>query len=94
LDKARSEIAGNREAAVALLRDTNALIAEFIRGIPEADLSRKVTYRTTDGTRMERILWHTLMQTLNHGTHHRGELSAVLDQNKVKNDINNFISYV
>ena len=94
LEEARSAIKGNAKETIALLRNTNSLMAEFIAALPEAELPRRVTYRTTDGQEMQRILWHTLMQALNHGTHHRGELSAVLDQHKIKNDLNNFISYV
>jgi uncharacterized damage-inducible protein DinB len=94
LDDLKAELRENAERLPALLRDTSDLLARFIEELPEAEFDRRVRYRTTDGNELERTFWHTLMQVLNHGTHHRGELSAILDMNGVKNDFNSFVSYM
>ena len=94
LDELKAELKGDSGRILALLRETSALLVGFIKELPEGELTRRVRYRTTGGDELERTFWHTIMQVLNHGTHHRGELSAILDMNGVKNDINSFVSYM
>lgn len=94
LDELKAELKGDSGRISALLRDTSALLERFIRELPEEDFARRVRYRTTGGDELERTFWHAIMQVLNHGTHHRGEISAILDMNGVKNDINSFVSYM
>lgn len=94
LDEHKAELKGDNGRRTELLRDTSALLERFIRELPEEDFDRRVRYRTTDGNELERTFWHAIMQVLNHGTHHRGEISALLDMNGVKNDINSFVSYM
>jgi uncharacterized damage-inducible protein DinB len=94
LDELKAELKGDSGRLSALLRDTSGLLARFIGELPEAEFDRRVRYRTTDGNELERTFWHAIMQVLNHGTHHRGELSAILDMNGVKNDFNSFVSYM
>lgn len=94
LDELKAELKGDSGRLAALLRDTSALLARFIGELPEEEFDRRVRYRTTGGDELERTFWHTIMQVLNHGTHHRGELSAILDMNGVKNDMNSFVSYM
>ncbi|HAE22937.1 MAG TPA: hypothetical protein DCG47_11510, partial [Spirochaetaceae bacterium] len=94
LDELKAELKGDSEGLRSLLRDTSDLLARFIDELPEEEFERRVRYRTTDGNELERTFWHTIMQVLNHGTHHRGELSAILDMNGVKNDLNSFVSYM
>ncbi|PKL24071.1 MAG: hypothetical protein CVV47_12490 [Spirochaetae bacterium HGW-Spirochaetae-3] len=94
LDETRDGVRGDSEKTAALLREADALMIEFVKEVPESELSRRVTYRTTDGKEFSRTFWHTIFQVLNHGTHHRGEISAILDMNGVANDFNGFTSYL
>lgn len=94
LDELKAELKGDSGRISALLRDTSALLARFIEELPGAEFTRRVRYRATGGDELERTFWHAITQVLNHGTHHRGEISAILDMNGVKNDINSFVSYM
>lgn len=90
----RESIRGQPNKTAALMHEAAGLIREFVAGLSDAELGRTVNYKATDGTPFTRTLWHTVMQVLNHGTHHRGEISAILDQNGIDNDLNSFISYM
>jgi uncharacterized damage-inducible protein DinB len=94
LDETKAAITGDSAKTAALLLEASALLGRFIAELPESELERRVKYRTTDGHEMERTYWHTIFQVLGHGTHHRGEVSAILDQNGVANDFNNFVTYM
>jgi uncharacterized damage-inducible protein DinB len=94
LDDTKREVTGKPAAAAALLRESAALLARFVAELPEAELGRRVRYTTTDGKELERTFWHAVFQVLNHGTHHRGEISVILDMNGAANDFNSFVSYV
>ncbi|MBN1241366.1 MAG: DinB family protein [Spirochaetales bacterium] len=80
--------------ARALLAETDGALGLLVTQIGEAELYRRVRYATTDGTELERTLWHLVMHALNHGTHHRGEISAMLDRMGVENDFNSLVEYV
>lgn len=66
-----------------------ALVAE----IRAEDLGRRIRYTSVSGREMEKTFWHTIMQVLNHGTHHRGAISAMLDILKVYNDYSGIVLY-
>ena len=94
LDETKAAITGDAAKTAALLIEASALLGRFIAELPESELGRRVKYRTTDGQEMERTFWHAIFQVLSHGTHHRGEISAILDQNGVANDFNGFVTYM
>lgn len=94
MDELRAEAKGDRARAAALLRESAALLLRFASELPEAEFERRVRYRATDGQELERLMGHALFQVLNHGTHHRGEVSAILDMNGVPNDFNSFVTYM
>ncbi len=94
MEELREEARGNPAKARELLRTAGELLVTFVERLPEEDLSRRVRYTATDGRELEKTLWHAIFQVLNHGTHHRGEISAILDANGVANDYNSFVSYV
>ena len=94
IDATRDAVRGDGAKAAALLMEASSLLTRFISDLPEEELERRVRYRATDGKELERTFWHTIFQVLNHGTHHRGEISAILDMHGVANDYNSFVSYV
>ncbi len=93
LDALKAEAKADWKAARALLVEGDAALRALVAEIPEGEFGKRVAYKTTDGTPLERTLWHALVQVLNHGTHHRGEISAMLDRAGVENDFNSFVSY-
>lgn len=91
---AAAAMKGNRDKAIATLREAGALMARFIDELPVTEFERRVTYQTADGTTLERTMWHAIFHVLNHATHHRGEISAVLDQHGIANDCSGFSLYI
>ncbi len=54
---------------------------------------REVVVRTNPrGETLNRALWQQLIQLFNHQTHHRGQISQILDASGVKHDFSNVVS--
>jgi len=94
MDELRSESRADPIKARELLRSASELLVTFVEALPEEDFLLRLRYTATDGRELEKTLWHAVVQVLNHGTHHRGEISAMLDANGIANDFNSFVSYV
>jgi len=69
------------------------LLVAFVDETKTEDLGKRIRYTSVPGRAMEKTLWHTIMQVLNHGTHHRGAISAMLDILKVDNDYSGIVLY-
>ena len=52
----------------------------FVAGLSAADLVRLYDYRTTKGAPSTNPLWQMLQHLINHGTYHRGQVTAMLRQ--------------
>ena len=52
--------------------------ALFMDRLPESGLNTHVSYQNTRGVPFNRPVWHILLHMVNHGTHHRSELSEML----------------
>jgi len=50
----------------------------FVDGLAEADLTRQFSYRNAQGTEFRLPLGPIVQHVVNHGTHHRSELAAML----------------
>ncbi len=77
----------------ALLAEVDSLLAAFTGELEEKDLVVRVKYKNMKGEELERVYWHTIFHILNHSTHHRGEISALLDRKGVANDFSGFTMY-
>jgi uncharacterized damage-inducible protein DinB len=44
----------------------------------DQDAAAKISYRTLEGKPYEQPLWQILLHVVNHGTHHRGQVSGFL----------------
>lgn len=59
----------------------DALEAEqraFVEGVKDADLTRAVDYRNTEGAAFRVALGPLLLHVVNHATHHRSEVATML----------------
>jgi len=54
-------------------------------------LTEMLNYKTTKGEERSKVMLHVFMHIFNHATHHRGQISAILDQMNVENDYSNLI---
>jgi uncharacterized damage-inducible protein DinB len=89
----KEKIGGRRRECIELMRRVDELFVRFAGGLDENDLSKKVKYTNIKGEEMERTYWKTIFHVLNHGTHHRGEISAMLDMQGISNDFSGFTLY-
>lgn len=52
--------------------------SRFIAGLDEAELTRDLTYTTTEGVSRTFPVVPLLAHVFNHGTHHRGQVTAII----------------
>ncbi len=69
------------------------IIVELTNEIQTEDLYKTATRITRLGEKLEKIFWKLLIHMFNHQTHHRGQISQILDNLKVENDYSNMIRY-
>jgi len=66
-------------------------ILRFTAELGEGDLAMNVTRINKKGEKTEKVLWKALLHFFNHQTHHRGQVSNILDGMKIENDYSNMI---
>ena len=54
----------------------------FVTSLGTAELSRTLDYKATNGTPFAQPLWQLLQHVVNHATHHRSEVAAMLTMTK------------
>ena len=67
----------------------DSLFISFLEDIPEEKLLEKLEYTNFKGIAKSHFLWQAILHTFNHQTHHRGEVSVLLDQMGIANDYSN-----
>lgn len=71
----------------------DGIFIELTDEIKTEDLDKAVTRITKSGEKLEKTFWKSLLHVFNHQTHHRGQISQILDQLKIPNDYSNMIRY-
>ena len=82
------------DAVLDLLARVDAAFLSFARELQEDQLGRRFVYKNYKGEELEREYWAMIVHILNHATHHRGEISALLDRRGVANDFSGFTTYI
>ena len=54
------------------------LLMAFVRRLTDGRLVESFEYASTNRTRFQNILWHSMVHVVNHGTQHRSEAAALL----------------
>jgi uncharacterized damage-inducible protein DinB len=54
---------------------------EYLDSLNEADLEKTIAYKTSKGDPFENTIGECIMHVINHGTHHRGQVSTLIRQN-------------
>ena len=67
------------------------IIIDLINEVEMEDLYKIGTRVNRLGEKKEHVFWKALMHMFNHQTHHRGQVSQILDQLKLENDFSNII---
>jgi len=53
-------------------------LMKFVVNVTDERLESHFQYSATDGRPYQRVLWHTMLHLVNHGTQHRSEAAALL----------------
>jgi len=67
------------------------LLIKFIKELDEGDLAENIIVDKTKNK--SKSICEILIHTFNHQTHHRGQISQILDENRIENDFSNMIRY-
>ena len=51
---------------------------QYLSTVSDEDVQKKIAYRDMKGNPFEQPLWQILLHVVNHGTHHRGQVSGFL----------------
>jgi uncharacterized damage-inducible protein DinB len=73
---------------------TDDLILQFINEIDENKMETIVKYKNLKGENIEKELWKTLLHWFNHQTHHRGQISVLLDLIGVDHDYSSLVTRI
>lgn len=71
--------------------NTDAIIIDIFKKINEDKYQKKFKYKNFKGEFQTKTAWKAFIHMFNHQTHHRGQISAILDQLNVENDYSNLI---
>ena len=75
-------------------KQTDEAILQFVEEMDATKLSSVFKYKNFKGEDMENILWKILLQWFNHQTHHRGQISVLLDMIDIKNDYSSMLNRI
>jgi uncharacterized damage-inducible protein DinB len=75
-------------------KQADEVIQQFIEEIEEAALNSIITYKNFKGDEVEKEFWKILLQWFNHQTHHRGQISVLLDMIEVDNDYSSLLARI
>ncbi|MEL6460765.1 MAG: DinB family protein [Cyanobacteria bacterium J06621_15] len=74
------ELCSDRKQLENEIKNQSAKWSDFLIEIDADKLGNIIKYRTTQGSEKSLQLANILSHTVNHGTHHRGQVSAALTQ--------------
>jgi uncharacterized damage-inducible protein DinB len=60
--------------------ETEQRLNAFVNGLSQADLDRRMEYKTLRFGVYSNPLWQSLLHLVNHGTYHRGQVTTLLRQ--------------
>jgi uncharacterized damage-inducible protein DinB len=64
----------------------DGILADVMDRLPEDLFPSEITFTDWRGEEQTKFAWYMLLNMFNHETHHRGNVSALLDQMGVEND--------
>lgn len=72
------ELESDRSALLERIDDRSRDWIDYVDGLDDTELERPLTYHNTQGIRREFRRGPALLHVFNHGSHHRGQVSAGL----------------
>jgi uncharacterized damage-inducible protein DinB len=71
--------------------ELDSMIVKYVDELRPEDLGKEIERLNTKGQKMRRPTWKALVHMFNHETHHRGQISQILDALGIENDYSNMI---
>ncbi len=93
MDAIKASFKDKPAALYAILAEADALYVAFVKESDPSQYEQRVSYVNYKGEKLEKTYWNLILHILNHATHHRGEISALLDRKGVANDFSGFTLY-
>lgn len=81
----------NLNSLIDIRKKLDDVIIAIVNSIEDFNISGKVIIPNTV---IKKPRYHLIMHALNHSTHHRGEISVMLDQMEYKNDYSNLMTMI
>jgi len=75
-------------------RQVDELIIQFVDELDEGKMYLVIKYKNYKGEETEKELWKTLLHWFNHQTHHRGQVSVLLDLIGIDHDYSSVVSRI
>jgi uncharacterized damage-inducible protein DinB len=75
-------------------RQVDQLISRFVDDLDETHLNLILKYTNYKGEYNEKEMWKTMLHWFNHQTHHRGQVSVLLDLVGVDHDFSTMIARI
>jgi uncharacterized damage-inducible protein DinB len=85
------EVFKNFEGYKSAREKLDNIIIEYMDKVKEDFFATKVVRINKKGERMEKEAWKAIIHFFNHQTHHRGQISNILDEMNIENDYSNMI---
>ena len=82
----RKQLEGDYARVFEFRKKLDAAIERFVEEIPGGDLEKPLRFKNFYGNNVETVVWKALLHWFNHQTHHRGNISVMLDLMGVQND--------
>jgi uncharacterized damage-inducible protein DinB len=75
-------------------RQMDDLIIQFANDLDESKFDSIIKYKNYKGEDVEKEIWKTLLHLFNHQTHHRGQVSVLLDLVGVDHDFSSMLTRI
>jgi uncharacterized damage-inducible protein DinB len=75
-------------------KELDDVIILFANGMDEGKLSSVLKYKNYKGEDLEKEVWKTLLHWFNHQTHHRGQISVLLDLIGIDHDYSSVVARI
>jgi len=75
-------------------KELDDVIILFANGMDEGKLSSVLKYKNYKGEELEKEVWKTLLHWFNHQTHHRGQISVLLDLIGIDHDYSSVVARI
>jgi len=75
-------------------KQVDELMIQFVNELDESKMHLVIKYKNYKGEEIEKELWKTLLHLFNHQTHHRGQVSVLLDLIGIDHDYSSLVSRI